>query len=194
MTGRSMNLGALLLLAAAAAGCSSATIQQMQQANQSYSIAPDFKLDRTWRIAVLPPHNGDEELSSLYDRAGLLMMKPGCFVLIDRTEVMRILQEQWSGGPRILEPRDVRRLGQSMGAEAVVTVDVTRLEHNDFFKDNPEQREAKLFVKIISVRNAEVLYYAEGQGSSFDGPDAALSGALDMALAPLIQNGKGQSR
>lgn len=33
-----------------------------------------------------------------------------------------------------------------------------------------------------SVKNAEALYYAEGRGLSFNGPDAALSSALDMAL------------
>lgn len=194
MTDKSLTSGALFLLAAVSMNCfSSATLKQMQEANQTYSMSPDFKLDHVWRIAVLPPHNGDDEIPGLYDRAGLLLMRPGCFALIDRTEVMRILQEQWSGGLRPLAPRDMRRLGETMRADAVVTVSVTKLEHNDFFKDNPEQRDARLFVKIISVKDAEVLYYAEGQGSNFDGPDAALSSALDMALEPLIRNGKGQS-
>jgi hypothetical protein len=78
-----------------------------------------------------------------------------------------------------------------MGAEAVIIVSVTQLKHDDFFKDNPEQRDARVFVKIISVRTAEALYYAEGRGSSFEGPEAALHDALAMALGPLIRNGKG---
>ncbi len=188
MTGRLLSLVAPFLLVAVSVGCfNSATLRQMQEANQTYSIAPDFKLDRDWRIAVLPPHNGDDEVPELYDRAGLLLMKPGCFTLIDRTEVARILQEQRSGGPRIVDPHDMRRLGRLMNAEAVVTVNVTELKHDDFFKDNPEQRDARLFVKIISVRTAEALYYAEGRGSSFEGADAALDDALAKALGPLLR-------
>jgi hypothetical protein len=191
MTGRFLNLGALLLLAAVAEGCfNTATMQQMQEANQTYSIAPDFKLDRNWRIAILPPQHADEVLRGLYDRAGLLLLKPGCFTLIDRAEVERILHEQRSGGPRIVDPHDMRRLGELMNAEAVMTVNVTKLEHDDFFKDNPEQRDARLFVKIVSVQTAEALYYAEGHGSSFEGADAALDDALGMALGPLIRIGK----
>ena len=190
MTGRLLSLGALFLVAASAGCFNAATMQQMQEANQTYSISPDFKLDRNWRIAVLPPHNGDVEVPGLYDRAGLLLMKPGCFKLIDRAEVARILQEQRSGGPRIVDPQDIRRLGRLMNAEAVMTVGVTELKHDEFFKDNPEQRDARIFVKIISVRTAEALYYAEGHGSSFDGADAALDDALAVALGPLVRNGK----
>jgi hypothetical protein len=85
----------------------------------------------------------------------------------------------------------MRRLGQLMDAKVVITVSVTKLEHDEFFKENPEQRDARLFVKIISVKTAEALYYAEGHGSSFAGPEAALNDALGMALGPLTTNGKG---
>ena len=191
MTGKFLSLGALLLLAAGAVGCfNSTTMQQMQEANQPYSISPSFKLDRVWRIAVLPPQNGDTGLPALYDRAGLLLMKPGCFTLIDRTEVERILQQQRSDGLHLVDPHSMRRLGRLLGVEAVMTVSVTKLEHDEFFKDNPEQRAARLFVKIISAKTAEVLYHAEGQGSSFEGPEAAFSGALTIALEPLIRNRK----
>jgi len=192
MTGKFLSLGALFLLAAVAVGCfNSATVQRMQEANQAYGLSPSFKLDRNWRIAILPPRDGDTALPALHDRAGLLLLKPGCFTLIDRAEVERILNEQWSGGTRLVDPHTMSRLGQQMRAEAVMTISITKLDHDEFFKDNPEQRDAHLFVKIISVKTAEALYYAEGQGSSFEGPEAALSDALGMALGPLIRNEKG---
>jgi len=192
MTGKFVSLGTLLLLAAGAVGCvNSTTLRRMQEANQNYSISPSFALDRNWRIAILPPRDGDTELAALYDHAGLLLMKQGSFTLIDRAEVARMLHEQRSGGPRLIDPHSASKLGRQMGAEAVMTVSVTEVKHDDFFKDNPEQRDARLFVKIISVETAEALYYAEGRGSSFDGPEAALSGALAKALGPLIMNGKG---
>ena len=192
MTGKFASLGALFLLAAGVVGCfNSAAMRQMQEANQPYSISPSFDLDRNWRIAILPPQDGDTELPALYDRAGLLLMQPGNFTLIDRAEIARILHEQLSGGPRLIDPHSASKLGRQMGAEAVMTVSVTELKHDEFFKDNPEQRDARLFVKIISVKTAEALYYAEGHGSSFDGPETALYDALAMALGPLIRNGKG---
>jgi curli biogenesis system outer membrane secretion channel CsgG len=192
MTERFLSLGALLLLVAVTVGCfNSATMQQMQEASQAYSMSPSFKLDRNWRIAILPPHNGDDEVPGLYDHAGLLLMKPGCFTLIDRAEVELILREQRSGGPRLVDPHDMRRLGRLMNAAAVMTISVTELKHDDFFKDNPEQRDARLFVKIISVKTAEALYYAEGRGTSFEGADAALDDALAMTLGPLIRVARG---
>lgn len=192
MTERFLSLGALLLLVAVTVGCfNSATMQQMQEASQTYSMSPSFKLDRNWRIAILPPHNGDDEVPGLYDHAGLLLMKPGCFTLIDRAEVELILREQRSGGPRLVDPHDMRRLGRLMNAAAVMTISVTELKHDDFFKDNPEQRDARLFVKIISVKTAEALYYAEGRGTSFEGADAALDDALAMTLGPLIRVARG---
>jgi len=192
MTGKVVSLGALFLLAAGVVGCfNSAAMQQMQEANRPYSISPNFELDRNWRIAILPPRDGDTELPALCDRAGLLLMKPGNFTLIDRAEVARILHDQWSGGPRLVDPHSASKLGRQMGAEAVMTISVTEIKHDEFFKDNPEQRDARIFVKIISVKTAEALYYAEGHGSSFDGPEAALYDALAMALGPLIRNGKG---
>jgi hypothetical protein len=192
MTGKLASLGALFLLAAGAVGCfNSAAMQQMQESNQPYSISPNFELDRNWRIAILPPRDGDTELPALYDRAGLLLMKPGNFTLIDRAEVARILHEHWSGGPHLIDPHSASKLGRQMGAEAVMTVSVTELRHDEFFRNNPEQRDARVFVKIISVKTAEALYYAEGRGSSFEGPETALCDALAMALGPLIRNGKG---
>jgi hypothetical protein len=84
----------------------------------------------------------------------------------------------------------MRRLGQLMDAKVVITVSVTKLEHDEFFKENPEQRDARLFVKTASVKTAEALYCAEGQGSSFEGSEAALSDALTMALEPLTRSRK----
>jgi len=192
ITGKFASLGALFLLTAGAVGCfNSAVMQQAREANKPHSISPNFELDRNWRIAILPPREGDTELPTLYDRAGLLLMKPEDFTLIDRAEVARILHQQWSGSPRLIDAHSAPKLGRQMGAEAVMTDSVTELRHDEFSKDNPEQRDARLFVKIISVKTAEALCYAEGQGPSFEGPEAALYDALAMALGPLIRNGKG---
>jgi curli biogenesis system outer membrane secretion channel CsgG len=193
MTGKFLRLGAFMPLLLLSVGCfNSATTQKLQEANWAYSMSPNFKMDRTWRIAILPPALGQDGTSGLYDHAGLLLMKPGRFSLVDRTEVDRILQEQQFGSSGVVDPGTAARLGKLMGAEGVMTVNITSLKHDEFFKDSPDQRDAQLYVKIISVETAEVLYYAQGTGSSFEGPAAALSGALDTALGPLIKKGSEQ--
>jgi curli biogenesis system outer membrane secretion channel CsgG len=193
MTGKFLRPGALFLLVVLAVGCFNPTaVQRMQEANWAYSMSPNFKMDRTWRIAILPPALGQAGTSGLYDHAGLLLMKPGRFSLVDRTEVDRILQEQQFGSSGVVDPGTAAKLGKLMGAEGVMIINITALKHDEFFKDSPEQRDAQLYVKIISVETAEVLYYAQGTGSSFEGPEAALSGALDTALGPLIKKGSEQ--
>ncbi len=193
MTGRLVRLSALFVLAAFAAGCfSPAAVQKMQEATWAYSMSPNFKMDRTWRIAILPPASDQAGTSGLYDHAGLLLMKPGKFSLVDRTEVDRILKEQQFGSSGVVDPGTAARLGKLMGAEAVMFINITSVKHDEFFSDSPNQRDAQLYVKIISVETAEVLYYAQGQGSSFDGPEEALSSALDTALGPLIMKGSQQ--
>jgi curli biogenesis system outer membrane secretion channel CsgG len=193
MTGNSLRLSALFLLSLVAAGCfSPAAVQQMQESNWAYSMSPSFKMDRTWRIAILPTDVAQAGTSGLLDHAGLLLMKPGRFSLVDRSQVDRILQEQQFGSSGLVDPATAARLGKLMGAEGVMTINITSVKHDEFFKDSPEQRDAQLYVKIISVETSEVLYYAQGTGSSFEGPAAALAGALDTALGPLIRKGSEQ--
>ena len=68
-----------------------------------------------------------------------------------------------------------------------MTINIGRIFHDSFWDDEPDQRDASLHVKIISVETSEVLYTSTGQGSSFDGSDNALKMALELALAGLTQ-------
>lgn len=193
MTGRVLRLGALLTIAVFAAGClNPAAVQKMQQANWSYNMSPNFSMAKTWRIAVLAPAVGGEGYGVLPDHAGLLLMKPGKFLLVDRGEVDRVLREQQFSSSGLVDPGTAAKLGKLMGAEGVLTISVSSVKHDEFFSDSPNQRDAQLYVKIISVETAEVLYYAQGVGSSFEGAADALKGALDTALGPLILKGSEQ--
>ncbi|MFO7650801.1 MAG: CsgG/HfaB family protein [bacterium] len=189
---KSLTVLALLVgLAITGAGCvvSPAVMQQMA-ASQPHSISPNFDLSRMWRVAVMPPTgSADVPPANLYDAAQLAAMRTGKLVLVDRAEVERLLREQEFSYSGLVDPSTAARLGKLLGAEAVMLVNVTRLEHDDFFSDNPNQRDAEVFVKLISVQTAEVLYYSQGQASSFEGADDALSGAVQVALMPLQQAG-----
>jgi hypothetical protein len=182
-------LAALAGMALLATGCNPA---MLGPAAQPYGMSPNFSMNRLWRIAVLPPVTDASWATGLSDAAGMLLMKPGKFILVDRSEVDRVLKEQQFGSSGLADPSTAARLGKLMGAEAVLTVNVTQVKHDEFFKDSPDQRDAQLWVKIISVETAEVLYYAQGQGTSFEGESEAVEGALTVALGPLIAKGSQQ--
>ncbi len=186
-------VGAVLVLSAS--GCfTPAQMQKMQEQAGTYSMSPNFDLTRMWRIAVLPPTAGmaDVSVGPLYDHAGLALMRTSKVTLVDRSEVDRILQEQQFSASGVVDPNTAARLGRLMGAEAVMLVNVNSVKHDDFFSDSPDQRDAKLYVKIIRVETAEVLYYSQGEGASFEGEDEALQAALDMAMNPMVVKGTEQ--
>lgn len=182
----------LLTLSVLTTGCFTAgQLQTMQHAAQPYSISPNFDLSRPWRIAVIPPPTSSDvgPADFLVDRAGLQLMKVPMISVVDRAEVERIMQEQQFSYSGLADPATAVKLGKLMGASAVASIKVGAVKHDDFWTDSPDQRDAELFLRIISVETAEVLYSAQGQGSSFSGAQEALAGALDMALLPLLEKG-----
>jgi hypothetical protein len=177
------------VLALLLGGCvmSPATMQKLQEMNEDYSISPSFDLSRTWRIAVLPPTSTvtSRAPTVLYDHAGLSLMKVTNISVVDRSLVDQLLQEQAFSYSGTVDPGTAVKLGKLAGASAVAVTTLTRLAHDNFFSDSPDQRDAELYLKIISVETAEVLYYSVGKGSSFDGADEAVTGAFEIAVGPL---------
>lgn len=165
----------------------------MLKAVQPYSISGNFDLSRPWRIAVLPVELSDAEdgnyRTSLVEHAEMQLMKVLTISVVDRSAVEAVLKEQEFSYSGVVDPQTAARLGKLMGASAVMTIKVRQVKHDPFFSDSPEQREASLAVKIINVETGEVLYSAQGEGSSFSGAEDALRSALDTALLPLLEMG-----
>lgn len=151
----------------------------------NYAKSPVFETRTLWRTAVLPPTSslpGLSQAQGLYDYAGMALLRTGRFTVLDRSEVDRILSEQEFSYSGIVDQTTAVQLGRLMGAEAVMTITVTRVAHDSFWSDTPEQRDAELHVKIISVETSEILYSAVGEGSDFEGAEGALQSALEVAL------------
>ncbi len=184
-------IGLLLVL-----GSACAPTPGMIRAVQPYSISPKFDLAQPWRIAVLPVASGPSSAvdpgSALMERAEMQLMKILTFSVIDRATVSRILQEQEFSYSGVVDPESAARLGKLLGASAVMIIRIGSVKHDPFFSDSPEQRDAELTVRIIAVETGEVLYSAQGQGSSFEGAEPALASALDVALLPLLERGGAQ--
>lgn len=171
-------------------GCFSAATIAAMQGPGNHAKSPNFDAKEVWRIAVLPPAQTTTLASSvdaLYDYAGMVLMRTGRFSLVDRAQVDALLAEQKFSYSGVVDPATAARLGKMLGAEAVLVVNITSVKHDPFWDDNPEQREAELHVKIISVETSEVLYSAVGQGSDFEGAAGALKMALETAMAALAR-------
>jgi len=164
----------------------------MVRAVQPYSISPRFDLSKIWRIAVLPfggysPSTGAD--NSLIEHTELQLLKISTFVVVDRTKVQEVLREQEFAYSGVVDPGTASKLGKLLGANALMSVKVVSVKHDQFFADSPEQRDAEVYVRIVDVETGEVLYSARGQGSSFEGAASALASAVDVALLPLLEMG-----
>ncbi|MEO0021989.1 MAG: CsgG/HfaB family protein [candidate division WOR-3 bacterium] len=181
-----------LLSAVVCAGVVLNCTPAMVKAVQPYSISPEFDLSRTWRIAVLPPAGGSSDTGDeggLREFAELQLLKIPTVVVVDRSKVDAVLNEQefsWSG---VVDPQTAARLGGLMGANALMSIRIGKVKHDPFFSDSPNQRDAEVSVRIVSVENGSVLYSAQGQSSSFEGAEEALKGAVLTALLPLLEKG-----
>ncbi len=172
-----------------AAGCFSASQMAALQVPANFAKSPSLDSKQVWRVAVLPPAEQadvtEPASSALYDYAGMVLMRTGRFSLVDRSAVDKLLAEQQFSYTGVVDPGTAARLGKLLGAEAVMIINITKVRHDPFWDDSPEQRDAELQVKIVSVETGEVLYSAVGQGSNFEGAAGALRMALETALYPL---------
>jgi hypothetical protein len=168
--------------------CSRATVRAIEP----YSISPAFDLSRSWRIAVLPPAGGGSDTgdnNGIREFAELQLMKIPTIVVVERTRVDQVLKEQEFAYSGLVAPETAVRLGQLLGANAIMSIKIGAVKHDPFFTDSPEQRDAEVFVRIIGVENGAVLYSAQGQGSSFEGAEDALRAAVLTAVLPLLEKG-----
>jgi len=178
----------LVSIALALMSCSAAEMATMGMRPQ-FARSPSLDQKPQWRTVVLPPSSSSpSQLSSahgLQDFAGMSLLQTGKFTLIDRSVVDQLLEEQEFSYSGVVDQATAVQLGRLLGAEAVMTITITSITHDDFWDDEPNQRDADLHVKIISVETSEVLYTSAGQGSDFDGADGALRMALQVALMGL---------
>lgn len=161
------------------------------QGPQNYARSPVLDSKPTWRTVVLPPvstsHSSLASAQGLDDYAGMALLRTGRFSLIDRSIVDQLLEEQEFSYSGVVDQASAVRLGQLLGAEAVMTISIGQIKHDSFWDDDPDQRDASLHVKIISVETSEVLYTSIGQGSSFEGAENALVMAMEISLTGLNQ-------
>lgn len=156
-----------------------------------FAKSPVFESRQLWRTVVLPPSTSSIYSSpvatGLYDYAGMALLRTGRFTLVDRSVVDQLLSEQEFSYSGVVDPVTAVQLGELLGAEAVMTINIGQITHDSFWDDEPAQRDASLHVKIISVETSEVLYTSMGMGSDFEGAEGALRMALEVALVGITQ-------
>ncbi len=156
-----------------------------------FAKSPVFDSRQLWRTVVLPPSTSSiyssPVVTGLYDYAGMALLQTGRFTLVDRSVVDQLLSEQEFSYSGVVDPATAVQLGELLGAEAVMTINIGQITHDSFWDDEPAQRDASLHVKIISVETSEVLYTSMGMGSDFEGAEGALRMALEVALIGITQ-------
>ncbi len=177
-------------------GCNTASQMASMGMPSNSARSPVLDTKPQWRIAVLPPTSSSSSFgaatANLADYAGLALLRTDRFTLVDRSVVEELLDEQEFSYSGAVDPSTAVRLGSMLGAEAVMTINVSSISHDGFWEDEPDQRDASIMVKIISVETAEVLYTSTGEGSSFDGAEDALRMAMEVSLIGLF-DGNGRS-
>lgn len=172
-------------------GCLTTAQLASLQGPQTYARSPVLDSRPQWRTVILPASAlSISNLSSavgLEDYAGMALLRTGRFQMIDRSVVDQLLDEQEFSYSGVVDQASAVRLGRLLGAEAVMTISIGQITHDNFWDDEPAQRDASLHVKIISVETSEVLYTATGEGSSFDGAEDALKMAMEISLIGLTQ-------
>ncbi|MCK4806190.1 MAG: hypothetical protein KAT09_01015 [Candidatus Aegiribacteria sp.] len=166
--------------------CMSTTQMMTLGVPLEYAKSPVFDSKQLWRTVVLPPSASSIYSSpfttGLYDYAGMALLRTGRFSLVDRTIVDQLLTEQEFSYSGVVDQATAVQLGKLLGAEAVMTINIGQITHDNFWDDEPAQRDVSLHVLIISVETSEVLYTSMGMGSDFEGAEGALRMAIEVAL------------
>ena len=157
----------------------------------NYARSPVLDTKPQWRTAILPPATASASsligTAGLSDYAGMVLLRTGRFTVVDRSVVDQLLDEQEFSYSGVVDQATAVQLGQLLGAEAVMTINIGQITHDSFWDDEPAQRDATLYVSIISVETSEVLYTSIGMGSDFEGSEGALRMALETALFGITQ-------
>ena len=172
-------------------GCMTASQLASLGVPANYARSPVLDSRAQWRTVILPPSATSVSrltyASGLSDYAGMALLRTGLFTLVDRSVVDELLSEQEFSYSGVVDQATAVQLGRLLGAEAVMTINIGPITHDNFWDDEPAQRDASLHIKIISVETSEVLYTSTGEGSSFDGAEGALRMALEVCLIGLVQ-------
>lgn len=168
--------------------CSPGALARMQQQYEDHysSFGARFDPNKNYTLAILPPivnikPDNANSVVGLHDFAILEMMKSRYFSPVERSRIDAALKEQEFGSSGLVNPETAARLGALTGADALMFVTVIESAHDDFF-DSPEQRSAKLTVRIISSSTGDILYQGQGAASSFSGELDAWEQAFSLAV------------
>lgn len=167
----------------------STTMQSIQREYRDAAFSPQFDRTKTYRLAILPINNqeitiDETAINSLYDFTALELLKTSHFVLVERKAIEALLKEQEFSVTGIVDASTAAKLGKILGADAVMLTEISELKRDEFFQDE-NAYDAKVFIRIIDVSTAEILFYGKGRGESMQGKINALEMATHNAIKAL---------
>lgn len=162
------------------------------------------------RVAVLAFEN-NTTLSFFADRLGLAaadelttqLVRTGEFTVIERQQIDAVLAEQQLGMSGVVDPATAARIGELLGAQAVIIGSITQfsLESRSVgisrFAATITEAESKLDARVVSTTTGEIIAVAEGSGNKRFGGAAyedfnferdMNAGVAQEALRPAVEN------
>lgn len=125
-----------------------------------------------------PSGDGTGLVKGLEDSLGASLSESGQVVLVERTQVQKVLEEQKLGASGLVDSSTAARLGRLLKAQVVVEGRIRALERGEYLA----------VVRAIQTLDARVLWAAQAQGSVTE--IVAQTGALAAELLEALRQAK----
>jgi len=178
---RQMCAGLVLVFVFLLAGCASAPRMVVQE-RQPTTIRETRRVETPFtgpkrRVAVIDFENktayGQHRLgTSASDILITEMVKSGKFIMIERTKLNKILEEQKLQEQKIIDPDTAVKIGGIMGLNAIITGSVSQFGVKkggaDYLIVQTKQQvaEATVDVRVVDVETGQILYADSGKGKA----------------------------
>jgi curli biogenesis system outer membrane secretion channel CsgG len=151
------------------------------------TVAPTFDLTRTYRVALIPlqnsPYMGKKDLDKLYDVFSMELLRTGLFMVIERRDIEKVLDEQGFQYSGVVDESQVVEFGKILGAELIGIYNIETAGRD--IQSMGTLYVIGLYFKLVNVKTGEVVYYSRGRGEAMLNKESALEMAVQNCLHAL---------
>ena len=144
------------------------------------------QLSRQQVVAILPPEqtgDGQKEASSMFRQSLHANLQHARFQVMERHVVDSLLKQNQLVRPAELKSISPLKLGEVLGADAVVITRINRVRRNYLILHS--SIEVDISVQMVDTRTGEILWRAEQTESDFQGLGKIPTGMSSAILAPI---------
>ncbi|MFQ5715546.1 MAG: GNA1162 family protein [Nitrospinales bacterium] len=144
------------------------------------------ELSRNMTVAILPvatTESGQRDAAQLFRQSLFAKLKQSRFQVIERYLVDGYLKKHGLTKPEQIKKISPIRLGEILGADAVLTSSMTKMKRSYFVLHS--SIELGVFVTLTDTRSGEILWMADQTEADFEGIGKIPTGIASAVLAPV---------